>query len=423
MGAARARWWFCVAGTLATIALPLIAAALAWRAARRPLPGVIAKALGRAPRLPAPPILLHGVSLGEVGLMRPLLPLFPGPCLLTASTDTGWQGLARQFPDRARACWPFDLPWAVARFLARARPRAIVLLEAEVWPLMLWAAAARSIPVLVLNARVSERSFRRWSRLLPLARRLFGTLRLAVAQDAAYAARLVALGVPRARVAIAGSLKADMVQPASADAAVAEARRLGLDAAPLLLLASTSAPEEEPLLAAWQRAARPAGWRLVIVPRHPERGAELAALCRRLGIPARRSSADPPDTADEAVIVDEIGRLAALYAWCARVEGIAVVGGSLGSGRGGQNMLEAAAAGCCTVVGWDTRAQPEPMRLLRQAQAVVELAPGDLAAQLAPLIADGARRRRLGEAARAAWARGRGALARTRSILQRKGLP
>ncbi|MCS6969525.1 MAG: glycosyltransferase N-terminal domain-containing protein [Planctomycetota bacterium] len=416
--AARARWWFLVLGAVQALGLPLLALALLHRlwVRRRALLGCAAKLRGEAPPCRDRPLVVHGVSLGEVALLGPLLPQLPAPRLLTTTTETGWQGLARYAGER-RAFWPFDLPWAVARFLRRTRPRAIVLLEAELWPLMLLAARARGVPVIVLNARLSERSFRRWSRLRPLAKRLIGSLSLVVAQDAAYAARFAALGVPRARVAVAGSLKADMVRVAEPAAVRAEAERLALAEAPPFLIASTSEPEEEPLIAAWRAHAR--HWPLLIVPRHPERGAALLQLCQRLGVAARRSSLAAAGAGD-AIIVDEIGRLAALYGWCALHNGIAIVGGSLGSGRGGQNMLEAAAAGCCTVVGWDTRAQPEPMRLLRAAQAIVELAPATLAEQLAALVADGARRRALGRAACRAWQEGRGALARTLRILRRR---
>jgi len=116
---------------------------------------------------------------------------------------------------------------------------------------------------------------------------------------------------------------------------------------------------------------------------------------------------------NEVLVVDEIGRLAALYAWTAATAGIAVVGGSLGSGRRGQNMLEAAAAGCCTVVGWDTRNFPDAMALLREAGGVDEIAiDGDLT-RLMSLAGDATRRATLGARAQAAWRAGQGAVERT----------
>lgn len=405
-------------------AAPLAVAAGAHRLwmRRRALVGLGEKLFGDGPRVTPGQVVLHGVSLGEVTLMRALAPRLEaalgGRCLLTTTTETGRAGLDKHFPDHERAFLPLDVPWAVNRFLTRARPRLVVLLENEIWPILLCACAARGIPVAVVNARMSERSFRRFAAAGAATRPLFRSLALALAQNGLYAARLARLGVPRDHVRVCGSMKADIVQPASETAARAEAARLGLDPAqPLLLCASTSAPEERPLLESWKRFAADGGWRLVICPRHPERGADLVAQCAALGVAAHRSSFGTTAPADAAVIVDEIGRLAPLYALAQLSGGMAVVGGSLGSGRGGQNMLEAAAAGCCTIVGWDTRNQPDSMQLLRAHGGVVELAPATLDAQLAELAAAPDRRRRLGEAGRRAWATGRGAAERVVAAL------
>lgn len=428
-GSAAARFWFRAGGALLVILAPLAAIVVAHRLwiRRRALVGLRAKATGLGPPLPRHGMVVHGVSLGEVALMKPLLPRLPGggPFVLTTSTETGTEGLAKAFPAMARAHWPFDLPWAVMHFLRRTRPRLVVLLEAEFWPLFLLAARAEGIPVAVLNARASARSHARWRRLRPLARRLVGSLTFAVAQNGAYAARLADLGIPRCRVAVSGSLKADMVRPADDAAAAAERARIRLPDGPLLLLASTSEAEETAPLLAWRDRLRGSGWRCVVVLRHPERGAAVLDLCRGLGLAARRSSLPHAGASDpaEIIVVDEIGRLGALYRLCSRSGGIAVVGGSLGSGRGGQNMLEAAAAGCCTVVGWDTRAQPDPMQLLRTAGAVIELAPDSIAEQLADLAASPDRRAALGDAACRAWAGGRGALDRTLAVLAASDLP
>lgn len=425
----RARFWFRVLGTLVVLLAPLLAIAIAHRlwVRRRAMVGLGAKFSGLGPPVARGGILVHGVSLGEVALMKPLLPRLPAgvPLLLTTSTETGTEGLAKAFPAAQRGHWPLDLPWAVSRHLRRTRPRLVLLLEAEFWPLFLLAARAEGIPVAVVNARSSPRSHARWRLLRPIARRLVGSLAFAVAQNGAYAARLRDLGMPRDRLAVSGSLKADMVRPATAEAAAAECARIGLGEGPLLLLASTSEPEERAPLVAWRDRLRAQGWPCVVVLRHPERGEAVVALCRDLGLAARRTSLPPPAAASpcDVIIVDEIGRLGALYALCAERGGIALVGGSLGSGRGGQNMLEAAAAGCCTVVGWDTKAQPDPMHLLRSAAAVVELTPDAIADDLAALAADPARRQDLGSRGRTAWLGGRGALDRTMRALSRSGLP
>ena len=244
----------------------------------------------------------------------------------------------------------------------------------------------------------------------------------ATAQNGLYAARLRRLGC---RVAVpCGSLKADLVHLAEAPQIEAEAQRTGLAGGrPVLLLASTSAGEEATVLRAWLQestAAHLPEWQIIICPRHPERGVELADLVRSLGLAAARSSLGemlPTGGPQTVLIVDEIGRLAALYGWCARANGIAVVGGSLGSGRGGQNMFEAAAAACATVVGWDTRSQPDSMALLRICGGVVEVQPDRLGADLHALARDAQRRTALGSAGHTAWRAGQGATARHMAVI------
>lgn len=436
----RGRWRLRLAfySLLIIPALPLIAAFLVHRLwiRRKGLPGLGEKLSGAGPALTRGRVLVHGVSLGEVNLMRPLLPGLEaglgGKALLTSSTTTGRGQLDKLFADHERAFFPLDLPWAVWRFLARARPRLAVMLEFELWPLFLCAAFARGVPVVVVNAKVSVRSFRRFKAAGALVRPLFRSLALVLAQNGQWGARLIALGVRRERLVVTGSMKADIVSRATPAAAQAEAQRTGLRTdRPLLLLASTSAAqaggasEERSLLAGQLTAWRERGWQVAICPRHPERGGELATLVRELGATPRRTSSGERLMADgEVVIIDEIGHLAALYALTAQTGGIAVVGGSLGSGRGGQNMLEAAAHGCCTVVGWDTRNFPDAMELLRVEEGVVELEADEVQAQLRSLVEDADRRGVLGMGGERAWAKGRGATARAvAAIAGRLGSP
>lgn len=435
----RGRWRLRLAfySLLLIPALPLIAAFLAHRLLirRKSLPGLGEKLAGAGPALTPGRVLIHGVSLGEVNLMRPLLPgleaAFGGRALLTSSTTTGRGQLDKLFADHERAFFPLDLPWAVRRFLARARPRLALMLEFELWPLFLCAAFARGVPVVVVNAKVSARSFRRFKAAGALVRPLFRSLSLVLAQNGQWGARLLALGVRRERLVVTGSMKADIVNRATPAEAQDEAARTGLKVdRPLLLLASTSAAqaggagEERALLAGRLAAWHERGWQVAICPRHPERGGELAALVRELGATPRRTSAGERLGAEgEVLVVDEIGRLAALYALTAATGGLAVVGGSLGSGRGGQNMLEAAAHGCCTVVGWDTRNFPDAMELLRLEDGVVELGEQEeLPTRLLALAADAGRRRAVGAVGERAWAKGRGATARAvAAIVSRLG--
>ncbi|HYE05615.1 MAG TPA: glycosyltransferase N-terminal domain-containing protein [Planctomycetota bacterium] len=411
--------------TLYLIATPLLLIGLAHRLwiRRKGLVGLREKLTGAGPALTPGQVLVHGVSLGEVMLMRPLVPQLEAAlgarCLLATTTETGRAALDEHFPANERAFWPLDLPWAVETFLARAKPRLVVLLELELWPYLLSACAARGIPVALVNARLSSRSFARWRAVRAFARPLMRSLTLALGQNATWTARLAALGARDARVT--GSMKADMVRAADADAARDIAQRLGFDGRPLLLLASTSAGgavEELVALPGGVAPWRARGWRVAVCPRHPERGPEVLAALVRAGACVRRSSLGERVSDDgEIMVIDEIGRLAALYAHTAATGGIAVVGGSLGSGRGGQNMLEAAAAGCCVVVGRDTRNFPDAMALLREADGVVETDGATIGDTLAALADDPARRRALGDAGRRAWLAGHGATARAVAAL------
>lgn len=407
------RWLIWRVLPIALVAVPALLIAVPWRLARRGkrTVGVASKLRGAVPAdAPRGSLLVHGVSMGEVLLLRELLPrleaTFEREGVLATTTETGASALGREFPYRPRCFLPFDLPWAVEGFLARLRPCAVVLLELEIWPLFLLACRRRGIPVYVLNARMSERSHRGFRRFRGPLRPVFAAISLVLAQNPLWGARFRACGCRR--VHATGSLKADLVRPADAATTDAEGSRLGIgDDERVLVLASTSDPEEERLLP----LLRPLldGWRLVICPRHPERGERIAAACRRHGWEAVRTSSDPlPAGKDAAIVVDEIGRLPALYALAA----ISVVGGGLGSGRGSQNMWEAAAAGSCTVVGTDTRNFPDAVDALRRAGGLAEIDPQnreEASKTLRELVDDPDFRRRRGEGARAAWARSRGA--------------
>ncbi len=427
----RARQAFLALMTLA--AAPVIAAYVVNRVwlRRKPVAGLAEKWSGRGPRVQPGQVLVHGVSLGEVQLMRPLVPVIErvsgARCLLTTTTTTGWEALATHFADRDRAFWPLDRVAAVRSFLARVQPRAVVLLELEVWPMFLTECHARGIPVLLLNARVGAGSFAGYRRAGALLRPLLGALHLAVAQNGQWGARLAALGVPRDRVHAPGSLKADLIRPADALTASTWALQVGLDTTrPTVLLASTSAgsggrvADELAVLDGTLHRWRERGWQVVIAPRHPERGAEVATLVERLGgAPRRTSQGGRCDRDDAVLIVDAIGKLGLLYAHTAASNGIAIVGGSLGSGRHGQNVWEAAAAGCCIVVGPDTSNFPDAMAVLREAEAILEVPLPVPPMALATLADDAARRRALGTAAQAIWSASRGTLARLERLLAR----
>lgn len=399
----------------AFMVLPLapLVVALRFLKRRKGLVGFREKLSGNGRPVPTGTVLVHGVSLGEVGLMgllvRELQQRWACTCTLTTTTETGWAALEQRWAENPRAFLPLDLPWAVDRFLTRTQPTALVLLELELWPRLLMACHQRGIPVYLVNARVGDSSFRGYSRFRRFIAPLLRPLHLAVAQNTLWGSRLRALGCER--VAVSGSLKADLVVVATAEQTADLSAKLQLDdQRPVLLVASTSAGEEAACIAAWQQVCP--HWQLVICPRHPERGAAVQKSCAPHATWRWQDTAAP--TSDSVRIVDTIGQLAAAYA----LADIAIVGGSLGSGRHGQNMLEAAAAGCCTVVGRDTSNFKDAMDMLRAASAVIESDPAELAAALRPVVDDTNRRMAYGANAQQAWLQMRGAKQRCLEFLQ-----
>lgn len=421
------RWRFqrTVLGLLMGCLSPLLLMYICWRLCvqRRSMPGLKHKFFGnRNASARTGQIMIHGVSMGEVMLMKPVVPLIEKAtgkkCFLTSSTSTGMLSLEKNFSQKDLAYFPFDLPWAVNTFLSHHKPSMVVLLELELWPLFLCSCFARNIPVLLLNARVGESSFRNYRRLSFLLAPMFAHIQCAVAQNAVWGARLKQLGF--SNVHIGASLKADIVHCADEEKIHAERQRLSLNNNPIFLIASSSDSEEELLIKSWLRwghhTEQEHNWQLIICPRHPERGPAIQKLCEKLSLHAQRTSS--PDTivtnvSGTVIIVDEIGRLGALYA----LADIAAVGGSFGSGRHGQNMLESAAARTCTVVGWDTSNQPDAMALLRAHNAIIECRPDDIDHQLQTLATNPDRRQQLAQAGHQAWASSRGAAERSVNLL------
>jgi 3-deoxy-D-manno-octulosonic-acid transferase len=372
-------------------------------------------------------IWLHGVSVGEVQLLAALAEELARQaaaagrrieCLISSSTTTGLEVAAKRFgPDRTFPC-PLDFTWAVGRVLDRVRPAVVVLGELELWPNLLAGVARRGIPVVVANARMSETSARGYARILPLVRRMLGRVTVVSARSQADADRFAALGA--AFVRVAGSMKFDGVR---GDREAADVRRLrqlaGFTADDVVFLAgSTQAPEErlaaEAFLALRER--HPA-LRLVIVPRHVERTAEISAMLDSLGLrwQARsRLDADGPDPAARVLLVDTTGELG----WWWGTATIAFVGGSLDGGRGGQNMLEPAAYGAAVSFGPHTRNFRAEVARLLAADAAVVVADGPaVTAFVARCLTEPGWTETLGRRAAAIVAGQRGATAATARLV------
>ncbi|MDE2581169.1 MAG: 3-deoxy-D-manno-octulosonic acid transferase [Rhodospirillales bacterium] len=378
-----------------------------------------------APRPAGPLVWLHAASVGESVSVLPVVAELAAAdvsVLLTTGTVTSAALLARRLPELAvakpdapepgaaepgrpepglagRVCHqfvPLDVPRWTARFLDHWRPDVAAFVESEIWPTLLAACRARQVPTMLLNARLSPRSFARWRRVPGLARSLLGGFAQVAAQSEADAARFRSLGA--SAVSAPGNLK--FAAPAlPADPAELARWRAALAGRPVWLAASTH-PGEEALVAAAHRmlaAARPELVTL-LVPRHPERGAAIAAELHGLTV-TRRARAEGPPGGGGIWLADTLGELGLWY----RLAPIVLVGRSLLPPGGGQNPLEPARLSCAVAVGPHTANFDEPVARLRAAEAIATVAdPPALARFVTAMLDDPPARAAMGGRAAAA---------------------
>jgi 3-deoxy-D-manno-octulosonic-acid transferase len=374
----------------------LIAAALGRRLLGRDRGADLAERLGGGPPVPPGAVWLHGASVGEVQSARPLIAaLAPRGVLVTSNTASGRDRVAGwRLPGVTARLAPVDAGPVLRRFVGRHRPRALVLLEGDLWPGRILAARARGLPVIMVSARISARSAARWARLPGLIRPLMAQVDALFPQDDASANRFRALGLPGDRIGTTLNLKAT--------AEVAPAVPLpGFPRADTVLAASTHPGEEEVVLDAFAaaRASRP-GLRLILAPRHPVRGDQVAALIAARGLPfARRSAGDPPDPGRPVYLADTLGEMALWYA----AAGVTVVGGSLVP-KGGHTPFEPAAAGSAILHGPDTANFADAYGALAAAQGAVEITDAASLALALSGLSDPAAQAALAERASAALA-------------------
>jgi 3-deoxy-D-manno-octulosonic-acid transferase len=365
-------------------------------------PARLPERLGRAglPRPEGPLVWLHGASVGEALSALPLIErLLAGDparsVLVTTGTVTSARLMAERLPERAfHQFAPVDIPAAVARFLDHWRPDLALWLESELWPNMIAAAVRRSVPMALVNARLSKRSYRRWRCLPGFARSLLGAFRLCLAQSPEDAGRFRALGAPH--VESPGNLKYAS-PPLPADPAALEALRASIGARPLWLAASTHIGEEAIVAEAHRKLRnRHPALLTVIVPRHPERGAAIAAELAAAGLAvARRGADESPTPSTDIYLADTLGELGLFY----RLAQISFVGGSLVP-HGGQNLLEPAQLGCAVLHGpavFNFEAIAAAMKAAGATERVHDA--GGLAAAVDTLLTDAELRARRAEAA------------------------
>ncbi|MDN7526647.1 lipid IV(A) 3-deoxy-D-manno-octulosonic acid transferase [Burkholderia orbicola] len=385
---------------------------------------------GRSPDDRAPLIWVHAVSVGETRAAQPpidaLMRARPDArILLTHMTPSGRATGEQIFGDRVLRCYlPYDMPGAVRRFLRAWRPTLGLVMETEVWPTLIDECRRADVPLVLTNARMSARSFRRAAKFGAATRDVFGGFSRVLAQSPADAERLTSLGARN--VTVLGNLKFDMTTPPEL-AARGHAWRDAIGARPVWVAASTRENEEALVLQAFAEMRTP-GALLMLVPRHPQRFAEVEALVARSGLKCVRRSVWAADAAalaagrpaaeplaDDVTVLlgDSMGELGAYYA----AADIAFIGGSL-LPLGGQNLIEACAVGVPVLIGPHVFNFTQATADAVAAGAAMQVEdPLDLAHVLDALFADKARRIAMGAAGAAFAARHRGATARTVDVL------
>ena len=372
-----------------------------------------------------PSIWVHAVSVGEALAARPLLralrSAYPQHRLVVSTTTVTGQRVARGFGEVDAVCYaPFDFPLFVNHALDRIAPELLLVVDTEIWPNLLRACRRRGVGALIVNGRISDRSFRRYRLVRCCMRRVLADVGRVCAQTEEWGRGFVAIGAEPSRVTVTGSLKFDAVAGLSASARVRDGGDRGNLRAtfefarrrPVVIAASTLRGEEEPVLRAFARVRQVApDALLVIAPRHPERFDEARRIAERAGnrVDMRSDLVPGRDPGAEVVILNTLGELGRLFDIASAV----FVGGSLVP-AGGHNLIEPAAFGRAIVVGPHMENFADVTREFVSRGAAIQVRDADaLEEALAALMRDGERRGRLGRAARAIVDANRGATRRT----------
>ena len=372
-------------------------------------------------------IWIHGVSVGEVMSARPLIGelrrRYPRlRIFLSTTTLTGQQIAKTSVADVDGVFYfPFDWTLSIRRTLKLVAPKLFIMVETEIWPNLLRECRRRGIRTLVVNGRVSSRSFKRYRLVRPFFRRVLGDIDRFCVQGEETSRRLVALGADPARVTVTGSLKFDSLDPAFRPGRGRERVLRFFRVSPgrqVFVAGSTTRGEEEIVIRAFNRfrtTTQGANALLVLAARHPERFAEVERLCRQEGLSTVRRTELPIDAEPraDAVVLDTIGELAQLY----QVATAVFVGGSLVP-AGGHNILEPAIHGKPIVVGPYTHNFKEITETFLASGAAIQVhSQRELEDVVVSLMGDPVRRARLGAAARALVDANRGATGKTLDVI------
>jgi 3-deoxy-D-manno-octulosonic-acid transferase len=409
------------------LAQPLVRLRLRRRARREPAYGERqAERFGQVPEsIRSHTVWFHTVSAGETIAAAPLIRQLAAeysdtPFLVTTMTPTGSQQVVERLGDCVDHCYaPYDFKSGVQRFFSRVQPKILILMETELWPNLIGTASAAGIPVLLVNARLSEHSARGYQRISGLSRPMLRQLSDIACQSQDHVDRFVSLGADPATTRALGSVKYDVSLPADFEQQVAAWRAcFALQRQPVWIAASTHPGEDALVIAAFQTARQTLpNLVLVLVPRHPVRTDEVVGLAQKAGFTVARqsvSAANPQLEAADIIVGDVMGTLLELYG----LAQVAFVGGSLVD-VGGHNPLEPAVCGLPVLSGphqfnfTDVMAALERNGALQTVSSEQELAQGVIA-----VLTDPERAQRCGAAAIATVAENRGATERLMQLLR-----
>ena len=366
--------------------------------------GIIDKVTGKI-------IWIHCVSVGEFNASKPLIDqlfiLYPmHKILVSTSTMTGSNEVKKHYKNKATHCFfPLDAPLIINSFIAKINPEVCILLETEIWPNLIHSLQKKKIPVMLVNARLSEKSFERYLRYSSrLVKKSLRSLNMICSQNALSSNRFIALGADIEKVINTGSLKFDSQE--SSDLQTISALKKVTGERAVIVFASTRDGEEKQIVDSYLKSKKTFSSLLIIVPRHPERFNEAFKIAKSSGlIVEKRSQINQcsPDT--EILIGDSMGELMSYYA----ISDIAFVGGSL-SNNGGQNMLEAASLSKPIIFGPSVYNFEEISKKLLDDDAAIQVANADeLMHTISELLSNDSRRKELGFNAKKTFDQNRGA--------------
>lgn len=387
------------------------------------------KLFGAVPQLPSNAeharYWFHAVSVGEVLLLQAVIAELrcrepQSEIVISTTTATGHNVAQEKFPNCSHCYFPLDFTWAVHRAIERIKPTRIVLVELEIWPNFIIEARRAGVPLTLINGRLSERSFRGYSRVTGLIGRVLKYFEHIAAQTQTYADRFIELGADANRVSVTGSVKYDRVETNRSNSRTLALRAaFGLRPDDLVFVAgSTQDPEEQIALNVWRTLRQDfSNLRLILVPRHKERFEDVARMvvsndCKLI----RRSQIKPSSAEDDdaVLLLDTLGELSD----CWGLADFAFVGGSL-TNRGGQNMIEPAGYGAAVCFGPNTRNFRDVVENLIERDAAIVVADEDaLARTLLQWLRDPSSAWKLGQRAQEFVANQRGAASRTVDLLQ-----